>query len=111
MNGGRPCQILMSVQMQRIKNSSPKITAPIISFWKTTVVDLPAAFAVDTLKFTAQRLQFQVDYLTSVRRCGTVPEMVDVNKGFMRQAVNDYREEAIRLADDVRAALLPKRPS
>jgi len=35
--------------------------------------------------------------------------MVDVNKGFMRQAVNDYGAEAIRLVDDVRAVLLPER--
>lgn len=82
-----------------------------LCFWKSTVVDLPATIAVDTLKFTAQRLQSQVDYLASVRRCGTFPEMVDVNKGFMRQAVNDYGAEAIRLVDDVRAVLLPERPS
>jgi len=92
------------------QGSFPNVT-PIIGLWKSAVVDLPAAIAIDTLKFTAQRMQSQVDYLASVRHYGTVPEVVNVNKMFIRQAVNDYGAEAIRLVDDVRAALLSERLS
>jgi hypothetical protein len=51
----------------------------------------------DTLKFAARRLQSQGDYLASVPHCASVPEMLNLNAQFMRQAVDEYRAEAERL--------------
>lgn len=86
----------------------PKAAEPFMSLWRRTLVDLPSTICADALKFTAQRLQSRRDYFASVQNCGSVPEMVDLNAKFMRQAVNEYGAEAERLMEDMRATLLEK---
>jgi hypothetical protein len=75
----------------------PKFAKPIINLWRNGVVDFPATIAANALKFKARRLQSQGDYLASVRNCASVPEVLDLNAQFMRQAVDEYRAEAERL--------------
>jgi hypothetical protein len=82
----------------------PKFAKPIVNLWRNGVVDFPVTIAADTLKFAARRLQSQGDYLASVRHCASVPEVLDLNAQFMRQAVDEYRAETERL----RATLLKK---
>lgn len=86
----------------------PKAAEPIINFWRSTIVDLPAAITADTLKFTAQRLHSQADYFSRVQNCGTIPEVIRLNALFVQQAVSEYGTEAQKFMTDVRDTLLKR---
>lgn len=86
----------------------PKAAEPLLNMWRSAVIDIPATIAADTLRFTAQRLHSQSDYLNCVLNCATVPEVVDLNAKFVHQAVNDYGTEANKLILDVRETLLKR---
>jgi len=78
------------------------------TWWNATFLRLPLTVAGETLRFTANRLQAQADYLTRVNHCANVPEFMEAQSQFMRKATDDYGVETGRLMEEVRAAITRK---
>jgi hypothetical protein len=88
--------------------NDPMKAATITSWWTGAFLRLPLTVAGETLRFTARRLQAQADYLTRVNHCSNVPEFMEAQSQFMRNATDDYGVETGRLMEEVRAAVTQK---
>jgi hypothetical protein len=75
---------------------------PFQSAWQSAFVELPFAFAAEVLRFTAQRLQAQSDFFAGLETCHTVPEVMDAQSRFVRNAVGDYGSQTSKIISDIR---------
>ncbi len=83
------------------------ITAP-QAVWKAMVIDMPMTMAATSLRFAAQRLQAQADFLSSLTQCRSVTAAIDAQSTFAQAAVNDYTAGATKLMADAQQAILRK---
>lgn len=88
-----------------MEESFVKAAAPFQIAWKRAWFDLPFTFASEALRFAAQRLQAQGDFLASLETCQTVPEVIDAQSRFVRTAVGDYGSETSKIIEDVRRSV------
>ncbi len=83
------------------QDSSLKAT-PFQGAWQAAFFELPFAFAAEVLRFSARRLQAQSDFLAGLETCHTVPEVMDAQSRFMRNAVGDYGSQTSKIIGDIR---------
>jgi hypothetical protein len=78
---------------------------PFATAWKAAFFDLPLAVLSQAMRFTAHRLEAQVDFLTTVNKCKTMPEIVEAQSQFIQKATGDLSVETGRFLEEVRAKM------
>lgn len=73
--------------------------------WHKLCYDLPLTVASEWLRFAAQRLQAQGEFLANLRTCQTVPEVMEAQSKFVRTAVDEYGAETSKIMEDVRSTM------
>ena len=74
---------------------------PSLEGWRAIAVDLPLTLTSDMMRFISRRMQAQAEHLAAVGRCRNVPEIIDVQSGFVSRAMLDYKHGTSVIADDV----------
>jgi hypothetical protein len=92
-------------EAKQVQDKFLTAVAPFQAAWRQAFFEIPFAFASGALKFAAQRLQAQSDFIASLKTCQSVPEVIDAQSRFVRIAVGDYGSETSKIIDDMRKSV------
>lgn len=89
-------------EARNVQDDFVKAAAPFQAAWQSTWFELPLATIAEILAFTARRFQAQSDFIAGLERCHSVPEVIDAQARFVRNAVGDYGSETTKIMSDMR---------
>ncbi len=88
-----------------MQDEAVRLTAPFRTFWKVTFFDLPLTVLSESMRFAGRRLHAHADHFASLNSCQSVPEMIEAQAQFIRNAVAEFGQETGKIMEDVRGTM------
>jgi|SRR6516165_9598117 hypothetical protein len=85
-------------------------TGSVQEWWKTTFLDVPTHVTSELMRFAARRCEAQAEFVLGLNRCKTIPDLVNAQTTFLREAVDDFSTEPGRMLECLRSETAVLRP-
>jgi hypothetical protein len=78
-------------------------TGAMPTLWRTMLLDVPSNVTSELMRFSARRCEAQADYFNELNHCRTIPDLLNTQTTFLRNAADDCSAEPGRLLDCFRS--------
>lgn len=79
--------------------------APLAGVWKRMMLDVPMMLMAESCRLASIRLQAQADLLSSLARCKSYDETLQVQSNFAQAAMDDFSASSAKLMEQAQEAI------